>query len=364
MLGAFPAFGIHLSDLRALMRCTSCRFAALYFVPFCAGITLASGHDVSLYIVCGAAYWFVYSMAIELTNRLTDQAEDEINRPERTALCLQVGWRRLAVLERATWATIVLSDIAWVANSPSIVLAFLLLCGIAVGLGYSRGPRLARSRYAGLFVLNFVFTGAFVLGWSVVPAATRDAGLSLERLAVFTPVALLAAVFVVTLAGVKDLTDAAGDRRVGYRSPFVDIVRSRRSRCLLALGATPYGCLAVLCAADALPARMLALIAFIPVMGGIVAGALYGRPGREQMVVREAFYHYWLAFAAATLLLFRPSTTLFAAIAAAGCYWLITTRWLHWTAPVTLAEIASLIQTLKPGERRALAELGNCGRST
>ncbi|HEY2283059.1 MAG TPA: UbiA family prenyltransferase [Solirubrobacteraceae bacterium] len=327
------------SIARSLLRCASCRFAALYFVPFFAGLVLTGG-DTILGALLAAAFSLAFSTSVEVTNRLTDRVEDAVNRPERTALCERVGWQRLQAFEVASWCTVAGLGVLWLCLNPSPLLAGLLLAGAVFGVGYSRGPRLARARYAGLVVLNLTFGGVFVLGWAA-GTSFRDAP-AWHQLASFAPLAVVVGVFVVTLAGIKDITDRHGDLSVGYRSPFVDILDRRRSNWLMALAAAPFALVCLFTLAGLLAPRLLALVAFAPSSVLVVEAALNANTPHERLVVREIFYRYWFIFSSASLLLFTPRPDLLIAIAGAWLYWIMATRWLHWTPSVTFTDIKAL----------------------
>src|SRR6185436_5876673 len=51
---------------RAFLQCASCRFAALYAVPFCAGLA-AAGSPRAATALLGAGFWLVLTLAIEVT---------------------------------------------------------------------------------------------------------------------------------------------------------------------------------------------------------------------------------------------------------------------------------------------------------
>jgi 4-hydroxybenzoate polyprenyltransferase len=332
------------SALLAFLRCASCRFAALYFVPFYAGLTQA-GHGTIATALLGAVFWIVYSLSIETTNRLTDRAEDAVNRPERTRLCARVGWQRLQRLEIALWCAVGALGILWLYLNPNALLAILLVGGLVFGIGYSRGPRLARARYIGLVVLNLVFGGVFLLGWAAGALLTPLTGAPWHQLVAFVPLALVVGAFVVTLAGIKDITDRRGDLNVGYRSPFVDMLDRRHHSSFKALAATPFVLVCVFTLSGLLPLRLLALLAFAPISALVVEAVLRADSPRAQLVVRELFYRYWFAFSSVALLIFISRLALLYATSVAALYWVLATRWLHWTQPVRFIDIKQLVRT-------------------
>jgi len=325
--------------LRALLQCASCRFGALYYVPFCAGMAAAGTLDV-LTASLGAAFWLTLGLAIEVTNRLADRVEDAVNRPERTALCERVGWRRLERVQLALWGAVAAATGAWLAFSPNALLLLLILSGAGFGLAYSRGPRLARHRSLVFVVLSGTFVGPFCLGFAAGDplGAASEAGFS--QLGEFVPLFWVLTFFISSLAGVKDITDRAGDEAIGYRSAFVAFAERNGTAALTALAAVPFVALTAFVASGLLPARALALLAFLPVSVAVtlaVRGA-HERPA-DQLLVREALYHHWLAFTTATLLVCFPSAGLAAALAGGWLWWILASRFLHWSEPLRLGDL-------------------------
>jgi 4-hydroxybenzoate polyprenyltransferase len=353
-LGAHPPVAARLGSLRSFLRCASCRFAALYFVPFFAGVVQAGRGTVGRALL-GAVFWLAYSISIEVTNRLTDRVEDEVNRPERTQFCIDVGWRSLQRVEIAGWCVVLAIDCLWLWLNPSVVLAVLLVAGLAVGIGYSRGPRLARMRYVGLAVLNLVFGGVFLLGWAAGSSFSGRGELAWRHLAAFGPLAVIVGVFVVALAGIKDITDRGGDLAVGYRSHFVDILDRERTTLLRGLAGLPFLLVLAFALWRLLPLREVTLLMFAPLSALVLDAVSHAETARDRMVVRELFYAYWLVFSSAALLLFVPRVSLGLAVAGALLYWSIATRWLHWAQSVTIAEIRGLVRQAAGRERRPAA---------
>jgi len=325
--------------LRALLQCASCRFGALYYVPFSAGMAAAGTLDVVTALL-GAAFWLVLGLAIEVTNRLADRTEDAVNRPERTALCAFVGWRTLARVQLALWGLVAAAAAVWLMRSPNAMLLLLIVSGAGFGIAYSRGPRLARRRAFVFVVLSGTFVGPFCLGFAAGDprGAASEAGFA--QLGAFVPTFWVLTLFISSLAGAKDVTDRIGDQAIGYRSAFLAFVDRRGTVALTALAAAPFAALAAFVAAGDLPARALALLAFLPLSAGVARAvrSVRDRPA-EQMLVREALYHHWLAFSTAMLLICFPSMGLAAAVAGAWAWWIAASRLLHWSAPLRLRDL-------------------------
>src|SRR5689334_19622480 len=338
--------------LRALLRCASCRFGALYYVPFCAGMATAGTLNVVTALL-GAAFWLTLGLAIEITNRISDRVEDELNRPERTALCAAVGWRRLARVQLALWALVVAAACAWVALDPNALLALLLLSGAGFGLAYSRGPRLARHRALVFVVLSGTFVGPFCLGFAAGDPLGAASDADFAALGRFVPLFWVMTFFISSLAGVKDITDRVGDEAIGYRSAFVAFAGRHGALALTALAAVPFAALCAFVAVGSLPPRALALLVFFP-LSAIVALAVRGARERpdDQLLVRETLYHHWLAFTSATLLVLFPSAALLTALTAAWLWWLAASQLLHWSAPLRLRDLPRVLALASDGGAR------------
>lgn len=339
--------------LLALLRCASCRFGALYYVPFCAGLAAAGTLSLASALL-GGAFWLALGLAIEVTNRLADRVEDAVNRPERTALCETVGWERLARVQLALWGLVVVAAAVWVALAPNALLVLLIASGAGFGLAYSRGPRLARHRALVFVVLSGTFVGPFCLGIAAGDPFGSASTAGFSALGEFVPLFWVLTLFISSLAGIKDITDRAGDEAIGYRSAFVAFAERHGTAALAALAAVPFAALSAFVAAGLLPARALALLTFLP-LSVVVALAVRGAHGRlaDQFVVREALYHHWLAFTTATLLVCFPSVGLLAALTGAWLWWLLASRHLHWGPSLRLGDLPRVA---------ALAASGVAGR--
>lgn len=338
--------------LRALLRCASCRFGALYYVPFCAGMAAAGTLTVATALL-GAVFWLALGLAIEVTNRLADRVEDAVNRPERTALCARVGWRRLARVQLVLWGTVALMAAAWIALAANATLLLLIAVGAGFGIAYSRGPRLARRRALVFVVLSGTFVGPFCVGFLAGDPLGAASAAGFADLGRFVPLFWVLTFFISSLAGVKDITDREGDGAIGYDSLFVAFVERHGAAALTALAAVPFVALAAFVASGLLPLRALALLVFLP-LGVAVALAVRGARDRpaDQLLVREALYQHWLAFTTATLLVCFPSVGLAAALAGAWLWWLLASRFLHWSASLRLADVPRVAVLAAAGSRR------------
>jgi 4-hydroxybenzoate polyprenyltransferase len=336
-----------ISSGRTFLQCASCRFSVLYFIPFCGGLAAAGGLQLS-HALLGAAFWGVITLAIEVTNRLADRVEDEINRVERTRLCARIGWQALARLQALLWSLVGAAAVAWLLLAPGLLLAALVALGVLAGVGYSRGPRLARRRLLVFVMLSGTFVGPFSLGWV---AGSPGAGLAdILQLDRFTPLFWVLTLFITSLAGIKDITDRRGDEAIGYRSAFLALAERHGTAALTLVAAVPYAALAGFVLAGALPVRTLALFALLPVsiaLGLAVRGAR--DDASRQLTVREALYYDWLAFASVALLACYPGVPLLAALGAGWLCWILASRHLHWSRALRLADLPGIAALARAG---------------
>jgi hypothetical protein len=347
---ALPPSSI-VGEIRILFRCASCRFVVFYYVPFFAG--LVESHDVTAFtITFGFIFWLVQSLATEVTNRLTDRVEDEVNRPGRTALCAAFGWRRLRVLEWALWGLMLTMSGVWLAVDGSVLLALMLTGCVGVGIGYSRGPQLSRSRALAFLTINVVFGGSFFVGWIAGDPSSESWAAARQQLESFMPLLVVVGLFILLLSGIKDITDAAGDRDVGYRSPFVEIVSGPSESMPWLLALAPSMLTVLFVATGLLPDRMALLVLFAPVSLAMVTTAARARTLGDQLIVREAFYSYWLVYCSTALLAYSPGWGLLVVIVCSWALWLGATYFLHWGEGLTSADLGRFRWLLSGAGRR------------
>jgi len=326
-----------------------------YYVPYFAGLT-AIGHVTTFTVVFGFFFWLVQSLATEVTNRLADRVEDEINRAERTALCAAFGWRRLRVTERLLWALMLVMSGVWLAVDGSWPIALMLLGCLAVGVGYSRGPRLSRSRVFAFLMINMVFGGSFVVGWMAGNPFAQPGMAAWQQIKSFFPLLVVVGLFILVLSGIKDITDEAGDAKVGYRSPFVEVLTGRLDAMPWLLALIPSLATAVFVVTGLLPLRVGLIIFLAPVSLAMVTAAGRSLHTGDQLIVREAFYSYWLFYCSVALLAFAPSWSLLAVVVGAWVLWLATTYFLHWGDGLRAADLRRLRSLLSgAGARTPMA---------
>lgn len=329
---------------RATLQCGSCRFFAYYFVSF--ALPLMAQKGSGLLLASGAVYWWCHSLGTELVNRLADREVDVVNRPERTALCEQVGWDRLRAVAVGAWAVVAVIDVAWFVHTPTLALGGMLVAAVLAAVGYSYGPRVKQHAYLSLLELTFTFGGPFLMGWAL--AGGRDLpGIVVDVLTGPFGVLLFLFLFIVTLSGLKDLTDVEGDRLIGYVGVWVRLVRRSAVAAGLCLLLVPFAVLPLLVATGQLPVRFLALLAFIPVSLAFGVAVQRGDAHEVAAAARELAYHYWLTVLGVTLLLFHPTRAAAAVVVATGAYWIVASRYLHWSVGPRRWHVAAVAGALR-----------------
>jgi 4-hydroxybenzoate polyprenyltransferase len=333
----------------AFMRCSSCRFAAFYFLSFYIAL-LDTGNGEWYWVIFSAFFWLLHSTGTELTNRLSDQVEDRINRKERTFLCDKVGFSLIQKLSIIIWSIIIIVDIVWLLRYPNPNLAVLLILGLLAGINYSYGMRFKTKRYLSLFALTFPFGGPFLIGWSVynpLPAAAENLTALVYR---GGPVIFLIGIFIASLAGVKDITDVSGDERVGYQSLWVSLVRQHATKIIICIVTAPFLCLLLMLYTQVLPLRFAGLLIFMPVSLILAFCVSVARENEHQQALRELFYHYWFVFLSSALFLYVFTEAAFWTIFGTSCYWIFTSQYLHWSSGIRLWKlkvVTSLIRQYK-----------------
>lgn len=350
-----------MNTVAALLRATSVRFTALYFLPYFTALT-AAGQARWEWLALGVVYWFAHGLGTESLNRLADRTEDEVNRPERTELCRRAGFRTIRRAALSAWLTVLVLDAVLLVLHPDWWLAlFLLLAGVS-GVNYSYGLRLSRNRYLAPLLLTFHFGGTFVIGW-VLAQGHWDMGVLREFLGYPLPFFVVGMVTLLALGGAKDLTDLAGDARIGYHSAWIDLVRRYGPWLAGGMVGTTYLLVTVFVLGGQFPARFLLWLLLVPV-GAALARCLWRASSAEQrLATREFFYQYWMVSLAVASLLYAPGWPTFAGVVATLAFWWLATQRMHWSSGVrrsTLRAVRSLV--LPDGSAPGAAGEGPVGR--
>jgi 4-hydroxybenzoate polyprenyltransferase len=335
----------------ALLRCGSCRFTAFYFLSFYIAL-LDSGHGSWRWVLFGAFFWSLNSLGTELTNRLSDRIEDRINRPERTALCDQIGFSQIKKLCVLIWSTLFAVDLIWIWLRPNLNLAILLLLGLLAGVNYSYGLRFKNKKYLSLFALTFPFGGPFLIGWSAYNPLPAASDTFLELIHRGGPVVLVLGFFIASLAGVKDITDVPGDEQVGYQSLWVSLVRNHSTALIFLVVATPFMILSFLLLTEMLPLRFAVLLLVFPLSWSLALCVRLARTSAQQQALREILYHYWFCFLCLALFLYVPTVAAAATILGVAAYWIVTSQYLHWSNGLRLWKVQTISILLRQHRQR------------
>jgi 4-hydroxybenzoate polyprenyltransferase len=326
---------INLNHLDGFLRCGSCRFATYYFLSFQIAIVDA-GQASWRWVAFGVIFWSLHSLGVELLNRYSDRVEDKINRPERTALCEVVGYESIKWAAFAIWMLIAAIYVGWLYLFPNPVLAALLWSGLIVGVCYSFLIRFKARRYLSLLVLTFPFGGPFLIGWAATHGSWSMSELLSDLFGRLSPFLLVVGLFFIGHAGIKDITDIAGDEHVGYRSLWVSLVRSRATLTIrLFVSLWFIACMAFV-ALGGLPIRFVALAGLWPLSLLFATAASRAVMAADREAVRELFYHYWFLFMCVALYLLVPGLPALLSIMGTATYWILSSQRLHWTGGITL----------------------------
>jgi 4-hydroxybenzoate polyprenyltransferase len=324
-----------------LLRCGSCRFAAYYFLSFQIAI-IDGGYKGWRWCAFGVYFWLLHSLGIELLNRYSDRIEDQVNRPERTALCEIIGYGALKTCAITIWIVIIATYAFWLLLQPNALLCLLLFAGLLAGIGYSVGVRFKAKRYLALVLLTFPFGGPFLIGWAATHTMFSRSELVVDLFRRLGPFLWVAGLFFIGHAGIKDITDAPGDRRAGYRSIWVDLVETRAYGIALIVVSLWLSFCILFVVLGALPLRFCWLLTFAPVSLVFATSSLRAGNGEERNAVRELFYHYWFAFLSVALYLIAPKPAALITISGTLVYWILASQFLHWSAGITLTKLRTV----------------------
>lgn len=339
------ASSFDMRTVTALLRCTSCRFAVYYFLPFFSAFTHVRAMNV-YWIVLGGAYWSLHTMGTEAVNRLSDRTEDAVNRRERTALCEQVGFTRLRQLSLGVWTAVAVLDMIALISSRSAVLAILLLLSGLSGVMYSFGLRIARNRFLAPLFLSFHFGGTFSVGW-VAASHGLDTTAWRHFVSDGLPFGVVSCATLIGLSGVKDITDVAGDESIGYRSLWVALARKHRQWLSWVLISITFVLTTVFVIARIYPPRFLTSLALIPIAVLLCTSIMRASNAAENSATREFFYQYWMLYLAVTVALYTPNPATFTVVGCALVYWVVTTQYLHWTGGVRRPDLTAIARLVR-----------------
>ncbi|MEU6733211.1 UbiA family prenyltransferase [Streptomyces physcomitrii] len=326
-----------------LLRSCSIRFAAYYWVGYAVGMAAVERLTPATALL-GVPMWLACCLGTESVNRLADREADVLNRPERTALCEEFGWRRLAVVAWLSWACFLLMGLVLFLTGPTTALPVMLLVDVALAVGYSIGPALKRHPVLAPLMLITPLVNPMLTGWAT--EADPDTLWS-----PVLPAAAVLAAFTLGLSGIKDITDVEGDRRLGYSSLWLSLMRLWRGTAVYVLTGAPFALLTVFALTGALPMTALTLLPAVVVSVLVVSVA--GRAVRtaDREAAREVMHQYTFYFLLLVLLVAVPGAPTVWAVAAAVCHWLAASRTLHWSDGLTPERMRRWTALVAPSHR-------------
>ncbi|SDW54395.1 4-hydroxybenzoate polyprenyltransferase [Amycolatopsis xylanica] len=323
--------------VRNLLQIGSIRFTAYYWVTFLLGLGVVGKLSVRA-AVLAFPFWALYCLCTELVNRIADRREDEVNRPERTALCLALGWRRVGVLAIVLWSALILADIAWLISEPGTPLLFMLVYAAVISLSYSWGLRLKQRPILGQLTLTMPLVMPYLTGIALAGDWRLMAAPGLPGAAILMVLAL-------GLVGIKDITDVEGDRLIGYRSLWVRLAEANR-RWMGWSATAPLLPLTVLAAVGWMPLRTLTLWLLVPLSWATIAVAARAVGTSVTYAAREVM-HCHLALCLAAALAITVFTPLALVCAALGLlFWLAASRFAHWGPSLSRNDVAEWLRLL------------------
>ena len=322
--------------VRDISRVASVRFISYYALGFMVGYG-TPGPDVLTWAV-GIVYCALFCVGVELLNRLSDRREDAINQPDRTAQCEFVGYDRIRVVCLGCWILLGILGLVLILLRPGWPSAAAVAGSMAIGAAYSVGPALKTRPVLTLLALSTALSLPVVCGWVFAPVRGNGASV-LAGFGLLTLASL-------STAGLKDLTDTAGDAERGYRSLWLRLQRSPRAAGIMAGLAALQILVIVLSLLAGLSPTILVCLS-LPVLQVLVlraAAGADGATGRHQ--VREAMHTTTLLVLVVVLVGIRPGLWSVLASAAAIGWWVFASRALHWNQHLSGGTLAAV---LRPG---------------
>jgi 4-hydroxybenzoate polyprenyltransferase len=333
------------NKLLAVLRVGSCRFAAFYFLSFQLAL-LRAGQNGIRWIVFGFFFWLLHCLGVELLNRYSDRVEDRINRPDRSRICEGIGYQRIRDASIVIWTILALVYATWLFWQPSRMLGLLLWTGLFAGVCYSILWRFKTKRLLSLGALTFPFGGPFLIGW-IAGNRFQTAEFLREDLVRLVPFLLMVGSFACGHAGIKDITDIAGDRAIGYRSlwvSWISLVSHRRMILVLFSVSTWASLTTVFVAFGLLPTRYRYLLLLLPVSAALGVASARASTVLERAAVRETLYYYWFGFNALAMFLLVPNAGSAGRVVLAVLYWIVASRYFHWTDGLTLEKLRTSLR--------------------
>lgn len=308
-----PPGGV-LGAVLAVARLSRLRYLSLTVPPFAVGVVGGPARD-DVYLAAGIVAIVLLRVISSVGNCVSDRVEDAVDHPQRGPLCERVGYGRLSQVVTAAAALFLVILVLVMASWRHVDrLALLLwLCFLALKLSYSYGPRLKPRRFSATILLGGLSAGMFTVGWINQGIDEAQTGLA---------AVLLLWLAGSTLCGSKDVPNLEGDQAIGYQSPYLRLLASRRPLArALAIVSLPYVAVLAL-VAGGFRADVLWVLAVFPMAVVFTMVLIGARTPGERMVVREVGYLYWLTFMGVALVSLVPTAATVAWMAG-GLVWFV-----------------------------------------
>jgi 4-hydroxybenzoate polyprenyltransferase len=306
----------------ATLRLSCPQWYTFNVTPFLVGY-LAGGHIEPLALLLSTAMWLLGSAITDIANRIADREQDRIDYPLRTRLFERVGLRRLWWVLGGLVVTFFATFAVAAATYLSLAAITLGFVGIGMALGYSFGPRFKTRKLQGPLHYGAVSAISLLFGW-----VHHGSWIAIA------PFVVVLWVFGMTLLGWKDIDNLLGDKSVGYRSIYLDIVEARSPAMAAQLAVSvPFVLTCGLVAARLLPVSALAILLLYP-LGSIFAKLLVSADRlEERQGVRELGIWYWQLFMSAVLMVLVPAWRTVLLLGLSLVWWVLASYLLNCDPP-------------------------------
>lgn len=314
-----------------LLKISSVRFTIYYFISFVAAIDHVFPLNLEN-VVVALTYWFFFCIGTELFNRCADVEEDKINNPIRTNLCESFGYRRLYVIAHISYLFVLMIGFWCYFSYQEVGILVVTALNIFVGYNYSFGFRYkSKPRFVYIPLLSTV----------ALPYLT---GMAVAGHYQLSPAFIFSLVFVLTIVGMKDITDEKGDAEVGYISFFMQFIKSGKLKLILWMS-MPYLYMTAHIAITKeylyiglMPVSLISYLLFIAIR-------LAGQGKVDRFVARELMYHSWVFVLIYSYFLELRSLSSFTMFVVSILLWLGASQFTHWYS-LTKKDLKGLYEVL------------------
>jgi hypothetical protein len=318
------------------------RYLSIMVTPF-VGAFLASGSGDHAYLALGIIAVVLYQAVTSIGNCVSDELEDRLDYPERTALCELVGYDRLRFVV-AGLSLLYLAIVAVMATALDIQLDTIGLWALYLfgTLMYSFARVKTRTMGPPILLGSLSAALAWVGFWGLHDTLSWAEDLHLLALVelepgqLFTgPMTLIAPAILAmwlfggSLCGSKDVPNLEGDAVIGYESVYLKIVKGPYALLrVIAVMSLPYLLvLAFVAAGYDQPAPWV--LAGYPLAVAFALVLVRAQEQTERELVRECGYLYWQVFMSLILFSMEPTNSTALILSASFAWWFLNSRFLH-----------------------------------